>query len=177
MFFGPLLAKIVPFKGLIIALAVVVLLGGTYAKGRRDSTAAHEARAVKQALLQAQKRVELQQKIDTLAETLEVTRVQREVVVKTILKEVPRYVKDAPAQCADTGLHAPGFRVLYDAAVTGRVPDPASVADAAPVSAADAAPTILENTAGCNENAAKIDAWQAYANTVKQHNQTLKGTK
>jgi hypothetical protein len=88
------------------------------------------------------------------------------VVVRTILKEVPRYVKEPPVACADTGLHSPGFRVLYDAAAAGVVPDPASVATAAPVQATTAAPTIVENVTGCNENARKIEGWHEFWATV-----------
>lgn len=166
LFLAPLLAKAAPFKWLIIAGTAAVLLGGTYIKGRTDSTAAHDARLAKQALLQAQKRFELQQQVDRLAEKLETARGQREVVVKTILKEVPRYVKEPPAQCADSGLHAPGFRVLYDAAAAGVVPDPASVAAAAPVQATTAAPAIIADLAGCIENARKIEGWHEFWATV-----------
>ncbi len=174
----PALAAALPFwRPLAAAVAVVVVVGGAYVKGRTDSTAAHEARDVRRALLLAAQRAELEEEVKTLAVKLETARGQREVVVRTILKEVPRYVKEPPVACADTGLHAPGFRVLYDAAVAGRVPDPASVASAAPVQATTAAPAIIESITGCNENAAKIDGWHEYANTVKLHNQTLKGTK
>ncbi len=161
-----LLSRAAPFKWLIIAGTATALLGGTYVKGRLDSTAAHEARQVKVALANAKKRFELQQQVDVLAEKRERARGQREVVVRTILKEVPRYVKAPPAQCADSGLHAPGFRVLYDAAATGVVPDPASVATAAPVQAPEAAESILRDVAGCNENARKIEGWHEFWATV-----------
>lgn len=173
-----MIAALIPlWKPIAIGLAVLALLGGTYYRGHSAATKKFEAIEKDRLLLQAKKRAELQAQVDTLAEKLETARGKREVVVRTILKEVPRYVKEPPVACADTGLHAPGFRVLYDAAVAGRVPDPASVASAAPVQATTAAPAIIESITGCNENAAKIDGWHEYANTVKLHNQTLKGTK
>lgn len=166
MFLAPLLAQAAPFKWLIIAGTAVALLGGSYIKGRTDSTANWRAAEMKQQLAQAKKRFELQQQVDALAEKLETARGKREVVVKTILKEVPRYVKEPPAQCADSGLHASGFRVLYDAAAAGVVPDPASVAAAAPVQATTAAPAIIADLVGCNENARKIEGWLDFWATV-----------
>lgn len=162
-----MIAALLPlWKPIAIGLAVLALLGGTYVKGRLDATAAHEARQVKVALANAKKRFELQQQVDTLAEKLETARGKREVVVRTILKEVPRYVKEPPVACADSGLHAPGFRVLYDAAAAGVVPDPASVATAAPVQAETAAAAIITDLTGCNENARKIEGWHEFWATV-----------
>ena len=162
-----LLLKLLPlWRPIAIGVLVLAVLGGTYVKGRMDSTANWRAAEMKQKLDQAKKRFELQQQVDVLAEKLETARGQREVVVRTILKEVPRYVKEPPAQCADSGLHAPGFRVLYDAAAAGVVPDPASVAAAAPVQATTAAPAIIADLAGCIENARKIEGWQEFWATV-----------
>ena len=62
---------------------------------------------------------------------------------ETIIKEVPIYV---PADSADLPA---GFRVLHDAAATGELPDPAGIADAAPVPAQDAASTVIENYGVC----------------------------
>jgi len=161
------IAALIPlWKPIAIGLAVLALLGGTYYRGHSAATKKFEAIEKDRLLLQAKKRAELQAQVDTLAEKLETARGKREVVVRTILKEVPRYVKAPPAQCADSGLHAPGFRVLYDAAATGVVPDPASVATAAPVQAPEAAESILRDVTGCNENARKIEGWHEFWATV-----------
>lgn len=162
-----MIAALLPlWKPIAIGLVVLALLGGTYYRGHSAATKKFEAIEKDRLLLQAKKRAELQAQVDTLAEKLETARGKREVVVRTILKEVPRYVKEPPVACADTGLHSPGFRVLYDAAVAGRVPDPASVASAAPVQATTAAPSIIESLTGCNENARKIEGWQEFWATV-----------
>ena len=162
-----MIAALIPlWKPIAIGLAVLALLGGTYYRGHSAATKKFEAIEKDRLLLQAKKRAELQAQVDTLAEKLETARGKREVVVRTILKEVPRYVKAPPAQCADSGLHAPGFRVLYDAAATGVVPDPASVATAAPVQAPEAAESILRDVTGCNENARKIEGWHEFWATV-----------
>ena len=73
---------------------------------------------------------------------------------KTIIKEVPIYVP------ADSPSLPPGFRVLHDAAATGELPDPARIADAAPVPAQDAAETIVSNYGTCAETAEQVIALQ-----------------
>lgn len=82
---------------------------------------------------------------------------QIEVVTETIVKEVPVYVQaDAPPLPS-------GFRVLHDAAARGEVPDPAAVADAAPIPAEDLAETIIANYGTCRANAARLNEWNAWA--------------
>lgn len=75
---------------------------------------------------------------------------------RTIIREVPTYVPaSAPALPA-------GFRVLHDAAAAGEVPDPARIADAAPVPAQDAAGTVAGNYGTCHETAAQLTALQEW---------------
>lgn len=68
----------------------------------------------------------------------------------TIVKEVPIYVpSDSPDMPA-------GFRVLFDAAAQGVLPDPARIADASPVPAQDVAATTAEDFTICHETAEQL---------------------
>lgn len=82
--------------------------------------------------------------------------VQIRTVTKTILKEVPVYVK--ATDCPMPG----GFRVLHDAAADGRIPEPAGIADAAAVPADVAAGTVAENYGLCHETAERLTALQSW---------------
>ena len=73
---------------------------------------------------------------------------------RTIIKEVPVYV---PTGTADLPA---GYRVLHDAAAQGVIPDPARIADAAPVPAQDAAETVVANYGTCAETAEQVIALQ-----------------
>ena len=77
-------------------------------------------------------------------------------VTETIIKEVPTYVKTT--DCAMPG----GFRVLHDAAAAadGELPDPARVADAAPVAAQDVATSVADNYGTCLANATRLSGLQ-----------------
>lgn len=154
------------WRPIAIALLVAAALAGIYAKGRNDSTRAWEAKEAARQLAEAKRRVALQQQVDQLGAELETARAKREVVTRTITREVPRYVREPAPQCADSGVHAPGWRVLHDAAAGGVPPDPARVADAAPVPAAATADTVTANYAGCNEAADQVIGWQRWWSTV-----------
>ncbi|OGT56299.1 MAG: hypothetical protein A3E01_07035 [Gammaproteobacteria bacterium RIFCSPHIGHO2_12_FULL_63_22] len=73
---------------------------------------------------------------------------------QTIIREVPVYV---PTGTADLPA---GYRVLHDAAAQGVIPDPARIADAAPVPAQDAAETVVSNYGTCAETAGQVIALQ-----------------
>jgi hypothetical protein len=75
---------------------------------------------------------------------------------RTIIKEVPVYVP------ADSPLLPPGYRVLHDAAAEGVIPDPARIADAAPVPAQDAASGVIDNYGTCHANAEQLTALQEW---------------
>lgn len=149
-----------------VAIALA-LLAGAYTKGRLDSSAGWQAKETARQLAEAKRRVALQSEVDTLNLELETARTQREVVTRTITREVPRYVREPAPQCADSGLHAPSFRVLYDAAALRSAPEPARVADAAPVSALSAATSITDTLAGCHTAADQVEGWQRWWATVK----------
>ena len=73
---------------------------------------------------------------------------------ETIIKEVPVYV---PASDPDL---SGGWRLLHDSAALGTIPDPAGIADAAPVPAQDAASTVIDNYGTCHANAEQVTALQ-----------------
>jgi hypothetical protein len=63
----------------------------------------------------------------------------------------------------DSGTLPGGFRLFYDAALTGAIPDPASITDAAPVPIADVADTHARNAELCRIAYATVDGWQSWA--------------
>lgn len=75
---------------------------------------------------------------------------------KIITKEIPKYVP------IDTCSLPSGFRVLHDAAVTGSVPDPAGILNAAPVTAQDVTGTIIDNYTSCLLNREQLLSLQEW---------------
>lgn len=148
------------------ALAVLLIVGGTYRAGVVHERNRQTAAAAEQRELRLRVEQRLRAETDRLAADLEAARAQRQVVTRTITREVPRYVREPAPQCADAGLHAGGFRVLHDAAAAGVVPDPARVADAPAVGAAAAAGTIADNYAACLDWRAQVIGWQQWYSTI-----------
>ena len=148
------------------ALAVLMILVGTYRAGVVHERDRQTAVAAQQREMRMRVEERLRAETDRLAADLEAARAQRQVVTRTITREVPRYVREPAPQCADAGLHAGGFRVLHDAAAAGVVPDPARVADAPAVGAAAAAGTIADNYAACLDWRAQVIGWQLWYSTV-----------
>ncbi len=73
-----------------------------------------------------------------------------------IVKEVPVYVPFG--SCDLPG----GFRLLHDAAAGNTIPDPARIADAAPVSAQTVTTAVIGNYTVCNETAEQLSGLQAW---------------
>lgn len=166
VFAGMLPSLLQWWRPIAITLLVAAALTGIYAKGRNDSTRAWETKEAARQLAEAKRRVALQQQVDQLAVELEAARAARQVITRTITREVPRYVREPAPACADSGLHAGGWRVLHDAAAAGVAPDSARLADAAPVSAAATADTVTANYAGCHSAADQVEGWQRWWATV-----------
>jgi hypothetical protein len=78
------------------------------------------------------------------------------VVTETITKEVPVYV---PASTPDL---PGGFRLLADAAAAGVVPDPARLADAAPVPAQVATASVVANYGSCRQVIHQLEGLQEW---------------
>jgi hypothetical protein len=120
------------------------------------------------ATIEAQQRRDLEVKQDKVTTKVEIQYRDRVQTVKvkgdTIIKEIVHYVPiDSPDLPA-------GFRVLHDAAAENELPDPARIADAAPVPAATVAETVAANYTGCHANAVAIEEWQNWANQQKTLN-------
>ncbi len=97
-------------------------------------------------------------KVTVVTETKYIDRVQV-VRGKTVevIKNVPIYVRDDACPVAG------GFRLLHDASVHQRaLPDPADIADAAPVPVATAAGTVVGNYGGCHGSAERLRALQEW---------------
>lgn len=164
-----LLLRLIPWWRYIAgALILALVVGGIYAKGRNDEARAWKGKEAERQLAEAKRRVALQAQVDTLASDLEAARAARQVITRTITREVPRYVQSPPPQCADSGLHAGGFRVLHDAAAGGVVPDAARLADAPAVDARAAADTIASNYGVCLEWREQVIGWQRWYQTVTE---------
>lgn len=108
--------------------------------------------------------VTLQTQITTQIETEYVDRVHTVYETgKTIIKEVPVFI---PADSVIGG----GWRVLYDSAVQGVIPDPAAIADASPVPLRDAATTAVSNLTTCRAEIVKLEGLQQW---IRQQQELL----
>lgn len=151
--------KAIPWQ--VYALAAMIAAGWAYGHWRYNAgQAATQAKWDDAVAKQIAADIKLVGKQAAVTERVVTKYVDRIKVVrekgKTIIQEVPRYV--SATDCPLTG----GFRVLHDAAAAGEVPDPAAIADAAPVPAATAAGTIASNYGTCHETAATLTALQAW---------------
>jgi hypothetical protein len=146
----------------IAALALILaLIASGYAlkarvEAQKREVAALKAEVVKakaQAAAEAHKRAQAEASIRVVTKYVDRVKVVAGRT-QTIIKEVPIYV---PATDPDLGA---GWRVLHDAAAQGVLPDPARIADAAPVPAQDAAETVAGNYGVCHETAEQVKALQ-----------------
>lgn len=63
----------------------------------------------------------------------------------------------------DSGYLSGGFRLFYNAAIEGTVPDAAGIPNAAPVAVTDVADTHAYNTQQCRIAYATVEGWQEWA--------------
>lgn len=63
----------------------------------------------------------------------------------------------------DSGMLDGGFRLFYDAAVTDTLPNPAQIANAAPVSVTDVATNVNTNYELCHKAYARVELFQEWA--------------
>lgn len=142
------------WKPLALVLLIAGLVGAGYAWKAHNAAQAAELAKLKAANVS----LALQVKQARATERVVTKYVDRVQVVqgrtRTIIKEVPVYVS------ADDPALSGGWRVLHDAAALGEFPDPARVADAAPVPAQDAAATVASNYGQCHETEAQLAALQ-----------------
>ena len=74
---------------------------------------------------------------------------------RTIIKEIPIYVKDTCTLSAD-------WRMLHDSAVKSELPDPTRDSDEATITAQDALETVAANYGICEENSQTLQALQSW---------------
>jgi hypothetical protein len=147
----PLLYRLLALAALAVALVGYGWLKGAQ-HGERKLDAA-EAKALKEGV----RIVTLRGAVTTRIETKYLPQLARtEVITETIVKEVPVYVPRTDPDLSG------GFRVLHDAAAAGRVPDPAGIADAAPVPAQDVASTVAANYGQCRQDQLKLQGLQEW---------------
>ena len=139
-------------------LAIVALLGYAgmriYDAGQADTKKDWDA-SVARGIIEVAKLKEKQVVVTTKVETVYVDRVTT-IREKGDAIEVVREVF-VPA---DSGNIGGGFRLFHDAAVTGVIPESASILDAAPVPVADLADTIATNYERCHVAYATVEGLQ-----------------
>lgn len=160
-----ILALLNPAEWASTALMVVVIAGGCYLLEQRIEQRGYD-RAVIDYEKQAKKIDDKRESITPVVEAKHAEVVTKIVTVtKTLVKEVPVYVKDT--DCPMSG----GFRVYHDAAANGEVPDASSIPDAAPAPAQDVATTVAENYGACNiirQNLIHLQSWVAAQKALTQ---------
>ena len=139
-------------------LAIVAVLGYAgvriYDAGQEDIQKEWDA-SVARGIIEVAKLKEKQVVVTTKVETVYVDRVTT-IREKGDAIEVVREVF-VPA---DSGNIGGGFRLFHDAAVTGVIPESASILDAAPVPVADLADTIATNYERCHVAYATVEGLQ-----------------
>lgn len=137
----------------LIAVMLGLVATGYAWKAHNAAQAAELAKAKAQvaALTIAVKQAEATERVVTkYVDRVKVVAGRTQVIIKEVPIYVPATTPDLPA----------GFRILHDSAAQGVIPDPARIADAAPVPAQDAAETIVSNYGTCHETAEQVIALQ-----------------
>ena len=139
---------------IVVVIGVALLLWRVYAAGQDDRQKDWDA-AVARGVIEVAKLKEKQVVVTTKVETVYVDRV-RTIREKGDAIEVVREVF-VPA---DSGSLGGGFRLFHDAAVTGVIPESASITDAAAVPIADVADTLASNYERCHVAYATVEGLQ-----------------
>lgn len=153
----------------LIALAIVAALGWKlysipYKAGQANTQAKWDA-SVERGRIEIDRLKSEAGKVTIKTETVYVDRVKT-IREKANAIEVVREVF-VPA---DSGNLPGAFRLFYDAALAGTVPDAARIADAAPVPIATVADTHARNAEKCLIAYATVGAWQGWARQQQRAN-------
>ena len=137
---------------LVAVIAALIAAGyGWKAHNARQAAELADAQNKIRALTLAVKQAEATERVVTkYVDRVKVVAGRTRVIIKEIPVYVPADTPDLPA----------GFRVVHDSAAQGVIPDPARIADAAPVPVQDAAETIVTNYGTCHETAEQVIALQ-----------------
>lgn len=155
------MTKILPPWVMWLALAVLVTAatGWGWVKGAASVQEEWNTdRAVQAiAVLRVQvKQVEVTERVVTqYVDRVRVVREQADAVIR----EVPIYV---PTKCDADGRLPAGWRVLHDAAASGRAASTSDAIDAQPVAPDTAAATVARNYGTCRETAEQLTALQQW---------------
>ena len=139
---------------LVALAAVITLLWWVYAQGKESVQKDWDA-SVARGLIEVAKLKEKQVVVTTKVETVYVDR------VKTIREkgDAIETVREVFVP-VDSGSLGGGFRLFHDAAVTGFIPESASIADAIPVPVTDVADTLAANYERCHVAYATVEGLQ-----------------
>lgn len=141
---------------ILIVIAIVFLGRYVYTAGQRDVQEEWDA-SIARGLIEVAKLKEKQVVVTTKVETVYVDRVKT-IREKSDAIETVREVF-VPV---DSGNLGGGFRLFHDAAVTGVIPESASITDAAAVPIADVAETVSANYERCHVAYATVDGLQEW---------------
>ena len=150
-------------RWLVVGLLVVASYGAAYMTGRdagwdsRDAVAAKEAKEADRlsAILAVKRNVITEKVVVKYRDRIKVIVREGAEVIRYVDRLIPAATPDLPG----------GWRVLHDAAASGRFPDaPGGIdaAGAAPVPVAIAAETLAENYQSCRANAEQLTALQEW---------------
>ena len=146
------------------AIAVIALCVGIEIHGQHRGAARIQSlwdKDVAAAEAQAETlRILKQASIDKSATKYEVKQAKQQVIVKTIIKEVDRYVPSTLPMLPGS------FRLYYDAAVAGKDIDDSGLSNAAPVAPKDVGRNAAENYATCRDDQDRLSALQDIIRTL-----------
>lgn len=144
---------------LALTVLVVAATGWGWVKGadsvQSQWTAERAAQTISVLRVQV-KQVEVTERVVTqYVDRVRVVREQADAVIR----EVPVYV---PTKCDADGRLPAGWRVLHDAAASGRAASTSDAADAQPVAPDAAAATVAANYGTCRETSEQLIALQQW---------------
>lgn len=148
----------------LLALAVIAAGWWVYNAGKESTQKKWDA-SVARGIIEVEK---LKKK-----QVVVTTRVETKYLTKTVtIREKARAIETVREVFVpvDSGNLGGGFRLFYDAAITGAIPEAASITDAAPVSVADVADTHARNSELCRIAYATVEGWQEWAGEQERLN-------
>lgn len=161
-------------RWIVIGLLVMASYGAAYFSGRavgwdkRDAVAQAEAKEADRlsAILSKKREVITEKVVIKYVDRIEVIEREGTEVIRYVDRLIPAATPDLPG----------GFRVLHDAAASGRFPDsPGGIdaAGAAPVPVTEAAETLAANYSACRANSEQLTALQEWV-SLQHHLETIR---
>lgn len=145
---------------LAFAALIAASAGWGWVKGaasvQEDWNAAIAAQTIEVLRVQAKQAEVTERVVTQYVDRVRVVRQQADAIIR----EVPIYVS---AKCDPDGRLPAGWRVLHDAAASGRPASTSDTVDAQPVAPDAAAATVARNYGVCHETAEQLTALQQWA--------------